>query len=302
MRPWATSRGSVALSMAVSITALVIAGCGASDGYQVAQGSYLSHVPSEEQFSVDVDGSLPGGIAQLREEGVDRIEVDINADEVTFRLDGVDSATHNIIDRVDVTDSEGSGPFKGKKQLLVLADTLVLGELVIDEPVIWPGSFEQSPVITVKPRSADERGPLISCGADEPCLLLSSGVDPTGRYADANNPELDENPIDSIEIDEQTLDITLDTGDLVTVPATNDSFTRACGLSESHMWDLPAELGLAIDDPVLVHTLCPSTPGAAIQLIVMDRSTIPVLAPLTEAREGDWCAAGPDCLLFVPTQ
>ncbi len=287
--------------VALSMTALVAAGCGAATVYQVAEGTYLSQVPSVEQFGLDVDGSLPGGVAQLREQGVDRIELDITAEQVIFRLDGIDTAAYSITDRIDITDREGSGPFKAKKQLLVLAETLVLGELVIGEPVIWPGSFEQSPVIIIKARNPGESGPDVSCRADEPCLLLSSGVDPAGSYADANNPELDENPIDSILITDESIGFTLDSGENVTISATNDSFTRACALSESHVWDLPAELGLAIDDPVLIHTLCPSTPGAAIHLIIMDRSAIPILAPLTEAREGDWCTPGPDCLLFVPT-
>lgn len=281
------------------MTALVTASCGTAAVYQVQEGTYLSVVPSEEQFGVDADGALPGGVAQLRKEGVDRIEVDITGDQVLFRLDGTDTEALGIVERIDITDRAGSGPFTAKKQLLVLADTLVLGELVIDQPVIWPGSFEDSPVITIKPRTPDERGPGVSCRADEPCLILSAGVDPDGRYADANNPEFDNNPIDSILI-EESIDITLDTGKHVRFPAANGSFVQACGLSENRVWDLPTELGLDINDPVLVHTLCPSTPGAAIQLIIMDRSAVPLLAPLTEEREGDWCAPGPDCLLFVP--
>ena len=289
-------------AVAVSMTVLVAAGCGAgtSSGYQVAEGTYRSQVPSTEQLRLDIGGSLPGGVAQLRKQGIDRLEVDINADQVKFRLDGVDSAAANIVDRVNVTDREGSGPFKAKKQLLVLGEPLVLGELVINDPVVWPGSFEQSPVITIKPRTPGERGPDVSCRADEPCLLLSSGVDPAGRYADANNPALDENPIDSILINDKSVEVTLDTGKHVTIPTKNASFTRACGLSENRMWDLPAELGLPFDDPVLVHTLCPSTPGTN-QLMIMGRSAIPTLAPLTEARGGEWCPPGPGCLFFVPT-
>ncbi len=282
----------------------VVVGCGSSIGYEVAEGSYLSVVPSAEQFELDAEGALPGGVATLRNDGADLIEVDIDteADQVHVRLDGNDAATLDIVDRVDITDSEGSGPFKAKKRILVLGDgPLVLGDLVIDEPVIWPGSFEESPVITLKARNPDERGPTISCGADEACLLLSFGVDPAGRYSDANNPELDENPIDSILIDAEFFTITLDDGDPVTIPVVGGSTTSACGLSQNPMWDLPAELGLAIDDPVLVHTLCPSTPGGGIQLVIMDRSAVPILAPLTEATEGNWCLPGPECLLFVPT-
>lgn len=287
---------------ALVIAALVTASCGGATVTHVADGTYLSLVPSDAQFALDVDGALPGGLARLREDGVDRFEIGISGDEVFFRIDGIDTATRSIVDRVEITDREGSGPFKAKKQVLVLGDApLVLGGLVINEPVIWPGSFETSPVITIKPRDPDERGPGVSCNADQPCLVVSSGVDPARSYADANNPELDENPIDSILINERSIDFSLDSGQQATISAGGGSVTRACGLSENRMWDLPAEIGLAIEDPVLIHTLCPSTPGAAIQLVIMDRSAIPILAPLTEAREGDWCTPGPSCLLFVPT-
>ena len=103
-------------------TAFVAAGCGTATVNQVANGSYLSLVPSEAQFAVDVDGALPGGLPRLRDDGVDRVEVDINGDQVVFRIDGIDMATRSIVDRVDITDSEGSGPFKAKKQILVLGD------------------------------------------------------------------------------------------------------------------------------------------------------------------------------------
>jgi hypothetical protein len=283
------------------MAASVVTGCGAVSN-QVTDGTYRSLVPSEAQFALDVDGALPGGLLRLREDGIDQVELDIGGDEMVIRVDGMDTATRNIVDRVEVTDREGSGPFKAKKEILVLGDPpLVLGGLVIDDPVIWPGSFEESPVITIKPRDPDERGPDVSCDADQPCLIMSSGVDPAGTYADANNPELDENPIDSIVIDDEHIDFTFDTGDQVTIPADDGSFIRSCGLSENHLWELPADIGLPIDDPVLVHTLCPSTPGAAIQLVIMDRSVIPVLAPIIEAREGDWCRPSPECLLFVPT-
>ncbi len=280
-----------------------VVGCGAATGNKVADGTYLSLVPSHEQLALDVDGALPGGVARLREDGASRVEVDISGDQASFRIDGIDTTTRSIVDRVDITDREGSGPFKAKKEILVLGDApLVLGGLVINEPVIWPGSFEESPVITIKSRDPDERGPGVSCNADQRCLLLSSGVDPAGSYADANNPQLDENPIDSILINDGSIDFTLDSGDEVTISASDGSVTRACGLSETKVWDAPAEIGLAIDDPVLVHTLCPSTPGAAVQLVILDRSAIPILAPLTEAREGDWCTPSSSCLLFVPTE
>ena len=55
------------------------AGCGAETVYEVADDTYLSQVPSTEQFDRDVAGALPGGLTQLRAEGVDRIEVEIKA-------------------------------------------------------------------------------------------------------------------------------------------------------------------------------------------------------------------------------
>ena len=298
-----TSRRSPGhLATALAALALVAGGCGSSSAGEVAIGTYGSLVPTIEQLDADVDGALPGGVAELRADDVELVEVVIDDEQVVIRLDGAVSATRTISERIAVTDSEGSGPFKGKKQILVLGDEpLVLGRLIIDEPVIWPGSFENSPVITLKPADPDERGPAISCDASEPCLLLSSGVDPAGRYEDANNPELDQNPVDFIEIGADVIEITLDGGEVIGIPVDSSSTTRACGLSESRVWDLPPELGLPIGDPVLIHTLCPSTPGAAIQLVIMDRSAVPVLAPLTEAREGDWCQPAADCLVFNPT-
>ncbi len=295
-------RGSPVPFLAATFAAFVVAiGCGSAAGSEVAVGTYRSLVPTTEQLEIDVHGALPGGVARLRADDVDVVEVVIDTGQVVVRLDGVVAATRPITDRVSVTDREGSGPFKGRKQILVLGDEpLVLGGLIIDVPVIWPGSFEGSPVITVKPADPDERGPAISCDAAEPCLLLSSGVDPVGRYEDANDPALGQNPLDTIEIGEGSIDLVPDGGEVVTITAETGQVTDACGLGETRVWDLPAELGLPIDDPVLVHTLCPSTPGAAIQLVVMDRSALPVLAPLTEASEGEWCRPGFDCLLFAP--
>ncbi len=288
--------------VAATLAAIVVAGgCGSAAGSEVAVGTYRSLVPSTEQLEIDVDGALPGGVARLRADDIDLVEVVVDAGQVMVRLDGDLVATRPITDRISVTDREGSGPFKGKKQVLVLgAEPLVLGGLIIDAPVIWPGSFEGSPVIVLKPADPDERGPGISCNAAEACLLLTSGVDPVGRYEDANDPALGQNPIESIEIGGESIDFTLDDGEVIGIAADSGQVTEACGLAETRVWDLPAELGLPIDDPVLVHTLCPSVPGAAIQLVIIDRSALPVLAPLTEASEGEWCRPGTDCLLFTP--
>lgn len=295
-------RGCRRVVAASLVVATAAGACGTAAVNEVADGTYLSRVPSAAQVGLDTAGELPGGSVVLREGGIDRIEVDIDAGIVTFRSDGTDTAELRVIDRLEITDREGSGPFSAEKQILVLGDmALVLGPLTIEEPVIWPGSFDGSPVITIKSRDSAERGPVVSCDADELCLLLSSGVDPRGRYEEADDPSLDDNPIESILIDDEQIRLTLDSGTDVSIPASSDGSTVACGLSENPVWDLPASLGLAIDDPVLVHTLCPSPPGAAVQLMIMERAAIPLLAPLSEERDGDWCAPGPACLRFVPT-
>jgi hypothetical protein len=290
------------LSVVLAAMAVLSGACGGAAVIAVEDGSYLVLVPSMEQFEADLAGDLPGGLRALGDAGVSEVRVDIVGDRVTLALDGREAVTRTIVERVQVTDAEGSVPFRAKKELLVLGDVgLRLGSSVIDEPVIWPGSFAESPIITVKPRNVDERGPAVSCTAAESCLILTSGVDPTGSYADANNPELDENPLASIAIDETSVEFTLDDGDRLTVTDAEGPPCRACGLAETWTWNVPPELVPAVDDPVLVRTLCPSTTGGAIQLIVMERTDIPQLAPLTEAREGDWCTPGPRCLLFVPT-
>jgi len=182
------------------------------------------------------------------------------------------------------------------------AAPLVLGELAIDEPVIWPGSFEGGPVVMVKPVDPDDRGPVVSCRADENCLLLSSGVDPAGTYEDADDPALGRNPVASIRITDDAVELSMDTGEQVLVDRAGRSSTSACGLADTSVWSVPDEFFAPIDDPVLVHTLCPTAPGGAIQLVIMNCADIPVLAPLDEASEDDWCATVPRCLRFAPTE
>jgi hypothetical protein len=280
---------------------LAASGCGESVIGGVNDGVYRARVPSREQFAGDVADDIPGGFAALRAAEIDQVELRIDGDDVTFTLDGTDTAIRRIVERLEVTDREGSGPFKGRKEVLVLRDdALFLGGLLIDEPVIWPGSFEGSPVVTVKPRDPEERGPDVSCAADESCLLLSSGADPTGHYANANDPALEESPVASIQVADEFVEFTLGTGQKVRTSRNDESSTPACGLSETLLWDVPAEIDLAMDDPVLVNTVCPSTPGAALQLVIMERAEIPVLAPLGTTTDGEWCTAGLDCLWFVP--
>lgn len=289
------------------VLTLVLAGllagaCGRPVVVQVDDSvDYEALVPSVDQFAVDGARDIPGGFAVLREAGFNQVELVFKGDQVTFRLDGKYVVTRRVVDRVVVRDREGSGPFKAEKEVLVLGeDTLVLGGLSIAEPVIWPGSFYENAVITIKPWDSEEAGPAVSCRGDEMCLLLSAGFDPNGRYEDANNPDLNENPIASIEVSDEIIEFTLDAGQQFQISRHDGSLTRACGLSQTGVWDVPTEVDLEMEDPVLVHTVCPTSPGGAIQLVILQRADIPVLARLGTEFEGEFCSAGPDCLVFAP--
>lgn len=293
MRPWLWASGV--------LVALLVGSCGATT-VGVADGSYAALVPTMEQLEHANASDIPGGFAVLASGTTGRIELLLEGDAATFRLDGAIAAARTVADRITVVDSEGSGPFKAHKEVLDLGtDALTLGALTIDHPVIWPGSFEDSPVVTLKPWNPDERGPAVSCRADETCLLLTAPLDPAGSYADANDPALNQNPIAAIDITADSIEYTLDTGKQVRSSRDGASTVRACGLAESLIWAVPATVGLALDEPVLVHTPCPSTPGSAIQLVIMERSEVPALAPLGESTDGgDWCSPGTGCLWFVP--
>lgn len=290
----------VRTGVTLALLGLAMSSCGAVVG-SVDDAAYRALVPTSEQVAADTAHDLPGGFAILRDAGINTLELAVQGDEVTVRLDDTAVATRRIEERLIVVDAEGSGPFKAQKEVLVLgSDPLVLGALSIENPVIWPGSFEESAVITVKPYDPNERGPGVSCRADERCLLLSLGVSPNGGYEDANNPELNENPIATIEIAATLIEFTLDTGQLITISRDSESSTQGCGLAETLVWDVPSEVGLDFDDPVLVQTACPSNPGDA-TLAILERADLPVLAPLGPELGGEWCRPGPNCLWFVPT-
>ncbi len=278
------------------MAAVAVAGCGRAV-VDVENGLYRASVPSAEQFALDADGVIPGGFAVLRDAGASTIEVRIEDDQVTFRLDGTGLTTRQAVDRRRVSDKEGSGPFRAEKELLVLgSDALMVGGLVIEAPVIWPGSFDGSPIVTIKQHDPAERGPSVSCRSDESCLVLTAPVNPAGDYANVNDPDLDESPVASIRVTDELIEFTLEPKRVVRTDRGQESVIDACGISETVMWDVPAEVGLTIDDPVLVHTVCSLTPGASIQLIIMEREAVPVLAPLAAGSDGAWCAASPRCL------
>lgn len=143
----------------LAVAGLALAGCG-STGYVVGDGSYAARVPSAEQLAIDEAGDIPGGFSSLRSDNVDQVEMRLTGDDLTFSLDGADIVSRRVVDRNEIRDREGSGPFRAAMQLLVLgSEPLVLADLDIDNPVIWPGHFDGSPVVTVTSFDAGARGP-----------------------------------------------------------------------------------------------------------------------------------------------
>ena len=78
----------------------------------VELGLYQALVPSSEQIRIDAGQDLPGGFRVLRDAGVDLVELRVDGDEVSFLLDGVETATRQVSERLQIQDSEGSGPLK----------------------------------------------------------------------------------------------------------------------------------------------------------------------------------------------
>lgn len=297
---WTNVRVSVVILFALAAL-LALAACSGPAVVEVVPGSYTARVPSVEQFATEAAAELPGGFAPLRDGGVDGIGVRIAGDVLTFSVDGVEITERRVEERRRIADAEGSGPFKADKEILLLGpEPLEFGPVTIHDPVIWPGQSYASQVIALKSFDSDDRGP-VSCGPDELCLLLSSGDRPEGRYEDGSPTEL-HNPIQSIGVSGPSAELVLNSGIRVPVNVPQQPerrVTAACGLSENPVWDVPAGVGLPMDEPVLVYTACPTNPGNP-WLMIMDRADIPVLAPIDGRM---WCdPADPDgdCLLFLP--
>lgn len=274
--------------------------------HAVDDGVYGALVPTTEQWADERSEEIPGGFAALSADGAERVVVRIKGDTVTFELDGETAVTRAVVERRDIQDSEGSGPFKAEAQALALGEEpLVLGSLRVSDPVIWyAGGYESTEVVAIKPWDPEERGPIVQCAAaDEQCLELPVGEtlvgDPIGDYTDMNDPGAAENPLTGIRVTATEVVYTLDTGEEVRSSREEESLVRACALWESAVWPVPAEVGVAFDDPVLVETSCPLPSGDAPSLTVMERAALPVLAPLVPQRGGEWCQPGPDCLWFL---
>lgn len=282
-----------------------LTGC-APDLHAVDDGAYGALVPSAQQWADAGAKDIPGGFAALNADGVNRITVSIAADTVTFMVDGRTAATRAVEQRLDIEDREGSGAFKAHSEVLSLGeDPLVLGSLRIEAPVIWySGGYRSTALIAVKPWDPNERGPIAQCtAADRQCLELPVGEtlagDPLGVYTKRTDPSTFENPVAGIRVSATEIVYTLDTGQEVRTAREGEYFVSACALRESTVWRVPAEVGLALKDPVLVDTDCPLPTGNPPSLTVMERQALPVLAPLGQGAGGQWCQPGPACVWFV---
>lgn len=282
-----------------------VAGC-APYLHAVDDGVYGALVPTTEQWADENSEEIPGGFAALSADGVERVVVRIEGDAVTFELDGETAATRTVAERRDIQDSVGSGPLKAETQVLALGEEpLVLGSLTIADPVIWySGGYDSTRVVAIKQWDPDERGPIVPCAAaDKQCLELPVGEalvgDPIGDYTDMNEPGSAENPVTGIQVTVTDVVYTLDTGEEVRSSRDGEFLIRACALWESSVWPVPAEVGIAFDDPVLVETHCPLPSGEAPSLTVMERAALPVVAPLATQWGGQWCQPGPACLWFL---
>ena len=274
--------------------------------HAVDDGIYGALVPTAEQWADEGSKEIPGGFAALRADGVERVMVRVEGDTVTFELDGETAVTRTVVERRDVQDSEGSGPFKADTQVLILGnEPLVLGSLRVSDPVIWySGGYDSTEVIAIKPEDPHERGPTVQCAAkDEQCLELPVGQtligDPIGDYTDMGGHGAVQNPVTDIRVTATDVVYTLDTGEGVRSSREEESLVRACAFWETAVWPVPAEVGVAFDDPVLVETNCPLPYGEPRSLNVMERAALPVLAPLAPRWGGEWCQPGPDCLWFI---
>jgi len=290
---------------AVLLLGMGAVGCG-SYLHAVDDGVYGALVPTAEQWAEERAVGIPGGFAALGADGVERVVVRIGGDTVTFELDGETAVTRAVVERRDVQDSEGSGPFRADTQALVLgSEQLVLGSLRVSDPVIWfAGGYESTAVVAIKPWDPEERGPIVQCAAaDEQCLELPVGEvlvgDPIGDYADMTDPGAAQNPVTGIRVTATDVVYTLDTGQQVRRSREEESLVRACALWESAVWPVPEQVGVTFDDPVLVETSCPLPSGEAPTVTVMERAALPVLAPLEPQSGGQWCQPGPECLWFL---
>lgn len=290
---------------AVLLVGVGAVGCG-SFLHAVDDGVYGALVPTTGQWADERSEGIPGGFAALGADGVARVVVRVDGDTVTFELDGVTAATRTVSERRDIRDREGSGPFKADTQALALGEEpLVLGSLSISDPVIWyAGGYDSTAVVAIKPWDPEERGPIEQCtAADEQCVELPVGEslvgDPVGDYTDMTDPEAAENPVTGIRVTATDVVYTLGTGREVRSSREGELRVRACALWETAVWPVPSEVGVAVEDPVLVETGCPLPPGEAPSLTVMERAAVPVLAPLEPQWGGQWCQPGPGCLWFI---
>jgi hypothetical protein len=305
----------IALILFAMLT-LAATACSDTVVVDVADGVYTARVPTQDQLATDAAAGIPGTFGVLRDAGIDRIEVEIDGDEVALTAGG-ETVTRAVSDREHRRVSSAQSIFQSDFEVEVIHlgdDPLVLGPVTIDEPVLVPGDPEGAPVVVVKGFRTGGDEYDVTCEAGVPCLVLSALEPPTGRYRYLGGADpADTGPIPAIEFDGSSVMVELAAGDRIPMSQSR-STTAACGLSLTPVWEVPAAADLAMEDPVLVDSRCATAPGRDL-LTIMERDAIPTLAPANMVRRGTqvpttpqrdpvdrrtWCVPGPDCLLYGP--
>jgi hypothetical protein len=291
--------------MVIALTA-----CGADTIVtEVEPGTYTARVPTSDQLAAPGAGALPGSFADLREAGVDRLEVEVADDEVSIAIDGETVATRAIAERVQALAQEGDEAFQSRIEAVVLrlgGGALEIGGASFDQPAVVPGRATGSALVAL--RSWGGETPVaLGCLYTTPCLLATTGSEPSGSY-ESTAPEDAAAPVTEIEVRGEDLELRLASGTSVeaTRPADPErATTAACGITVTAIWEVPDEAGLGMDDPVVVDTSCLGE-AAGSYLTLMERADIPVLAswgnpvwcergPIDAAEEG----VPPECFVFA---
>ncbi len=284
----------VRLGCLVGVAVLGLTSCGGDTIIaEVDPGTYAARVPTSEQLTATGAAALPGSLGDLREAGIDRLEVEVADDEVRIAIDGETVATRAIAEREQALAQEGDEAFQSRIEAVILrlgGGALEIGGASFDQPAVVPGRATGTALVAL--RSWGGETPIdLGCRGIEPCLLATSGSPPSGSY-ESTAPDDAAGPVTSIEVSGEDLVLRLASGDSVEATRPNDperATTAACGITETAIWEVPGEAGLDMDDPVVVDTSCLGD-AAGSYLTLLERADIPVLAPWGNPV---WCDRGP---------
>lgn len=260
---------------------------------EVDPGDYAARVPTSEQLTAPGAAALAGSFGDLREAGIDRLELEVADDEVRIAIDGETVATRAIAEREQALAQEGNEAFLARIEAVVLrlgGGPLEVGGASFDQPAVVPGRATGTALVAL--RSWGGETPIdLGCRGIEPCLLATSGSSPSGSY-ESTAPDDAAAPVTEIEVRGDDLALRLPSGTSVdaTRPADPErATTAACGITETAIWEVPGEAGVDMDDPVVVDTTCLGD-AAGSYLTLMERADIPLLAPWGSPV---WCDRGP---------